>query len=150
MDTEYGTIVSTKETELLLDSDLPKADPEEDSEISPLGNALWSYKEEHRINGIQVAPGDCGLPIDRDDVLNTAFQLMSVPKSLLLWLSPDDAEAIAKYDALLQQVYDGSVIIQDEIKQYDQTKGKFMVWIRYNEVSYKLHPRFQFLREEVK
>lgn len=150
MDTEYGTIVSTKETELLLDSDLPKADSEEDSEISPLGNALWSYKEEHRINGIQVAPGDCGLPIDRDDVLNTAFQLVSVPKSLLLWLSPDDAEAIAKYDALLQQVYDGAVIIQDEIKQYDQTKGKFMVWIRYNEVSYKLHPRFQFLREEVK
>ena len=150
MNTEYGTLISAEEAELLLDSSLPGAEQDTESEVSPLGNALWSYKEEHRINGIKVASGDCGLPIDRDDVLNTAFQLVSVPKSLLLWLSPDDAEAIAKYDALLQQVYDGSVIIQDEIKQYDQTKGKFMVWIRYNEVSYKLHPRFQFLREEVK
>ena len=146
---DYGTVVSTKDAVLLQDAELPSESGQESNDISSVGNALWSYLHENRINGIPVKNGDCNLPIERDDMLSATFQLVSVPKSMLLWLSPDDAEAIAKYDDLLQRVYNGTVIIQDEVKQYDAAKGKFIVWVRYNEVYYELHPRFQYLREEV-
>lgn len=146
---EYGEMVSAKEAELLPDSALPSQQDDTPESISSIGNALWSYKNEHKINGVQVDSKDQDLPIDRDDLLNAAFTLVSRPRSMMLWMSPDDAEALAKYDELLQRVYDGAVIIQDEVQQYDTNKGKFMVWIRYNEVHYELHPRFQYLREEI-
>ena len=147
---EYGQVYSAKDTELLQDSQLPKASQEgAPQDISSVGNALWSYKTEGKINGVPVKSSDAGLPIDREDLLQAAFQLESIPRSMLLWLSPDDEEAIAKYDELLNRVYNGSVIIVDEMKQYDSAKSKIMVWIRYNEVSYALHQRFQYLREEV-
>ena len=150
MEIEYGTVVSTKEAELLQNKDLPGSEQEVESEISSVGNALWYYKNENTINGIKVAPDSQGLPIDREDLLNAAFTLTSVPRSLLLWLSPDDTDSIAKYEDVLRRVADGSVLIQEEIHQYDANKGKFMVWVKYTEVSYRLHPRFQYLREEMK
>lgn len=78
------------------------------------GNALWSYRNEGRINGIPVAEKDCSLPIDREDLLQAAFQLTSTPRSLIFWMSPDDEDAIKAYDSLLKRAADGSVLIQDE------------------------------------
>lgn len=149
-DSNYGQVVSVKEAGILTDSMLPGMQADVDTEISALGNALWSYKFEHKINGIPVAATDCNLPIDREDLLYVAFQLDTIPKSTIFWMSPEDEESIKAYDALLARVYNGSVIIVDELKQYDQTKGKFMVWIRYNEMQYSLHKRFTYLREDIK
>lgn len=149
-DSNYGQVVSVKEAGILTDNMLPGMQADVDTEISSLGNALWSYKFEHKINGIPVATTDCNLPIDREDLLYVAFQLDTIPKSTIFWMSPEDTESIEAYDALLARVYNGSVIIVDELKQYDQTKGKFMVWIRYNEMQYSLHKRFTYLREDIK
>lgn len=149
-DSNYGQVVSVKEAGILTDNMLPGMQADVDTEISALGNALWSYKFEHKINGIPVATTDCNLPIDREDLLYVAFQLDTIPKSTIFWMSPEDNESIEAYDALLARVYNGSVIIVDELKQYDQTKGKFMVWIRYNEMQYSLHKRFTYLREDIK
>lgn len=149
-DMSYGQVVSTKEAGVLTDNMLPGSHVEATDEISPVGNALWSYKFEHKVNGVPVTAADRNLPIDREDLLYTAFQLVTVPKSIIFWMSPEDTESIKEYDALLAKVYDGSVIILDELKQYDPNKGKFMVWIRYNELSYSLHKRFTYLREDIK
>lgn len=149
-DSNYGQVVSVKEAGILTDNMLPGMQADPDTEISALGNALWSYKFDHKINGIPVAATDCNLPIDREDLLYVAFQLDTIPKSTIFWMSPEDNESIEAYDALLARVYNGSVIIVDELKQYDQTKGKFMVWIRYNEMQYSLHKRFTYLREDIK
>lgn len=149
-DSNYGQVVSVKEAGILTDNMLPGMQADVDTEISALGNALWSYKFEHKINGIPVATTDCNLPIDREDLLYVAFQLDTIPKSTIFWMSPEDNESIEAYDALLARVYNGNVIIVDELKQYDQTKGKFMVWIRYNEMQYSLHKRFTYLREDIK
>lgn len=149
-DLNYGQVISTKEAGVLTDNMLPGRPTDTQEELSSLGNALWSYKFEHKINGVPVSETDRNLPVDREDLLNVAFQLDVVPKSAIFWMSPEDAESIEQYDALLSRVYDGSVIIIDELKQYDQSKGKFMVWIRYNEMKYSLHKRFTYLREEIK
>lgn len=149
-DMNYGQVVSTKEAGVLTDSMLPGGRTETAEELSPLGNALWSYKFEHKINGVPVTEADCNLPIDREDLLYVAFQLNTVPKSAIFWMSPEEAESIKEYDELLSRVYNGSVVIIDELKQYDPNKGKFMVWIRYNELSYSLHKRFTYLREDIK
>lgn len=147
---EFGTLVSAKDTGVLNDDSLPGAsDTSSVNEISQVGNSLWNYKEEGRINGIPVAPSDLGLMIDREDLLTAAFVMVSTPKSMLLWMTPDDKESQAKYDELLARVSRGEIIVGEETCQYDSAKHAFMVWVKYNEVHYELHKRFEYLRQEV-
>jgi hypothetical protein len=119
--------------------------------ISDIGNALWSYHNEGTIRGIPVADDAVGLPIDRDDSLDVYFQLKRTPCFKLLWMSPDkeDDEATKTYNKLLEAQAEGRLVIIEEAKQYDMTKSKFMVWIRYDELVYELNPRFAYLREEL-
>ena len=54
----------------------------------------------------------------------------------------------AEYDAILDRAYKGEIILVDEIKQFDAANSCFLVFVRYDEVMYKLHPRFNYLRGE--
>ena len=146
---DYGDTVSAVDAVAFTDDLLPRGPEETEREISPRGNALWKYRKEGTINGIPVAPGDRDLPITRESYLHTAFELKTVPRSSVFWLSPEETESIDKYDELLARAGNHEIMIVDETKQYDAAKGKFMVWIRYNEVLYALHPRFDSLREEL-
>lgn len=143
---DYGHMVSIDEVML---SESPFKEEKTENQISTIGNELWSYHNEGRIHGIPVADNAVGLPIDRDDMLDVAFTLKRVPKSKIFWMSPEDEESIKLYDAMLAQQADGQLIIIDELKQYDTSKCKFMVWLRYDELSYELNPRFDYLREEL-
>lgn len=143
---DYGHMVSIDEVML---SESPFKEEKAENQISTVGNELWSYHNEGRIHGIPVAENAVGLPIDRDDMLDVAFTLKRVPKSKIFWMSPEDGESIKLYDAMLAQQADGQLIIIDELKQYDTSKCKFMVWLRYDELSYELNPRFDYLREEL-
>lgn len=143
---DYGHMVSIDEVML---SESPFKEEKAENQISTIGNELWSYHNEGRIHGIPVADNAVGLPIDRDDMLDVAFTLKRVPKSKIFWMSPEDEESIKLYDAMLAQQADGQLIIIDELKQYDTSKCKFMVWLRYDELSYELNPRFDYLREEL-
>lgn len=145
---DYGNLVSAKDTGILNSTDLPDSQETPDTEITQVGNALWNYKECGRINNISVQESDRYLMIDREDLLYAAFTLDSKPKSMVLWLSPDLPDETEKYTKLLQEVADGRVIIAEETSQYDSEKHAFMVWIKYNEVRYVLHKRFEYLRDE--
>ena len=146
---DYGSTVSAEDARVFSNDVAAGYDTEEEREITPLGNDLWTYRKEGTINGIAVVDADKDLPITKESYLRTAFELKSIPKSFIFWMAPDEEKAIADYNELLAKVYRGEVMIVDEIKQYDATKGKFMVWIRYNEVKYALHERFNSLREEL-
>lgn len=142
----YGAVTSAKDAYI---SDIGMQPQDSgDQTITQTGNALWEYKHENKINGIPVAEEYKNLKIDRDDLLYAAFYLDSVPKSEIFWFSPDDADAIEKYNDILQRAYNGSIIIQEELKQYDTTKCKYLVWVKYNEVRYMLHKRFNYILEE--
>ena len=147
-------LVAAKDVELLSEDDLPWDDNDQQKHKNNIvvqqGEALWSYRYENKINGIVVADADRDLAIERDDQLPERFRPHFVPRSKIFWLSPDDTEQNDEYEKLLKDVYDGKAIIRDEQKQYDSAKGKFMVWIRYDEVCYELHPRFSYLKEESK
>lgn len=150
-DTMYaGRLVSAKDATLITDDDLPKAEKEDNGIVFSNGDALWSYRNEGKINGYQVDSGSLNLPIERDDQLLSCFRPVMTPHSVLFWLSPDDQEENEKYNKLLQDSYDGKISIVEEKSQYDPGKGKFMVWVLYNEVRYELHPRYSHLREEKK
>ena len=109
---------------------------------------LWWYHNAGRMNGVPVAEQDRGLKIDDEGMLATAFLLERRLRSLMLYLSPDDAAASARYDRLLDLVNDGSAEIVDEVRQWDQEHSRFVLWVRYNELEYRLNPRFAYLREE--
>ena len=143
---DFGTTVSLKDALL---SDPPTEQQDKDNPITEIGNALWSYHNEGRIRGIPVADNSIGLPIDRDDMLDVAFTLKRTPKSKVFWMSPEEEDAIKMYDKLLEEQADGRIIIVDELKQYDTSKCKFMVWLRYDELLFELNPRFDYLREEL-
>lgn len=143
-----GRLVSAKEAFMLTDEDLPGAEQRPEGIVASNGDALWDYRNENRINGVIVRESDRDLAVENDEMLAKAFRIHAVPKSLIFWMSPEDEESIKKYDDLLKMVSDGRAIIVNEEKQYDQSKGKFMVWIRYDEICYELHPRFSFLKEE--
>lgn len=141
---DYGKTVSAAEAFL---SDIPMQEEQQKRPIDSFANPLWMYQNTDRINGYLIDPSAKGLPIDREDLLESALYLDRRPRSLIFWMSPEDEESIAKYDELLDKQAKNEVIIVDELKQYDLGKSKFMVWIRYDEVCYKLHPRFEYLRE---
>lgn len=143
-----GCLVSAKEAFMLTDEDLPGAEQRQEGIVAGSGEALWSYRHENRINGVLVQECDRDLAVENEEMLSQAFRIHSVPKSMIFWMSPDDPESIEKYNELLNMVSDGRAIIVNEEKQYDQSKGKFLVWIRYDEICYELHPRFDFLKEE--
>jgi len=145
-DTDFGHVVPLEDTQLAED---PFQDPAQQNTITDIGNNLWSYHNEGRIHGIRVVDQDLGLPIDREDMLDVAFNLKRTPRSKIFWMSPEDEESIKLYDDLLAQQDANQIIIVDELKQYDTNKCKFMVWVRYDELSYELYPRFSYLREEL-
>lgn len=143
--------ISAAQARLLTEDDLPGREKEDEGDVK-LSNSdnLWAYRSEHQIQNVQVRQSDWDLPIADDETLAKAFRLHSVPHSEMFWMSPDDEESMAKYNQILQAAYDGKIIIVDEQKQYDQSKGKFLVWLRYDEVAWELHPRYEFIREERK
>lgn len=145
---EPGELVGSRDAALFSEDMLPHDKQPDVHDLDPIGNALYSYKFENKLNGIVVAAQDQKLPIDREDLLNVAFRLKSVEKSWVFWMSPSHQEECEKYAELLNQANEGRVRIVEEIKQYDAAEHAFMVWIRYYVCEYELHPRFEYLRKE--
>lgn len=144
---DFGHMVSMEEA--LLAEEPGQDENSTGGVISDVGNALWYYHNEGTIRGIPVADDAIGLPIDRDDMLDVAFILRRTPGFKLMWMSPDDEESMKTYNKLLAEQAAGRLIITEESKQYDMSKSKFMVWLRYEELLYELNPRFAYLREEL-
>jgi len=144
----FGEVASIEDASTFDDSSLPGHNPTPDVHITDEGNALWSYQREGRINGIPVAENARGLKIGSDELLAVAFELVRVPKSEIFYMSPDNEDGIKKYDDILGKVYNGEAVILEENKQYDPQKGSYLVWVRYDLMSYRLHPRFEYLMRE--
>lgn len=145
----FGEVTSIEDAMIMDDDRL--ADSQQrtpDIHITDEGNALWSYQREGRINGIPVAENARGLKIDSDELLSVAFELVRIPKSEIFYMSPDNADGIKRYDDILEKVYNGEAVILEENKQYDPQKGSYLVWVRYDLLSYRLHPRFEYLTRE--
>lgn len=150
-DNLFVRLVSARDATLLTEEDLPGYKKEDENTIvASNGEALWAYRNEGKINGVVVQESDLNLAVDSDDLIQRAFRPQFIPHSVIFWMSPDETQQNADYEKLLRDVYDGRAIIRDEQKQYDNAKAKFMVWIRYDEVHYELHPRYSYLKEESK
>lgn len=111
------------------------------------GSLLWEYTHDSRIYGVPVARGDRGLPVDSDDLVQEAFQLDRKPHAALFVLDPASTEGCEAYNKLLDRLYLGEVAIIDEDRQFDATNGRFVVWVRYDELCYSLNNRFDYLRD---
>lgn len=146
---EYGKLTSVQEASLMSTADIALQGTDGDADSVPgEGNSLWLYQTQGRIYGIPVEDSARSLKIDSDEMLDTVFQLDRRPKSLLLALAPGEQSALDEYDRLLDKVYNGTASILSEDRQFDQVNGRFIVWVRYEELKYVLHPRFSYLREE--
>ena len=143
----FGQMVSLNDAFL---ADLPGASAAVNQVAADAGDAVWEYHELGRINNIPVADSDKNLPIEREDIIDAAFTLKRIPRSKVFWMSPEDTDSIKLYDDLLAQQTDGRIQIIEESKQYDPNKGKFIVWLRYDETMIELKPRYAYLREEIK
>lgn len=148
---EYGELVSIADTTVRMKGEVDET--EDGSNVvntgsSEVGNVLWEYQKLGRIYGIPVNKEHVGLGITSEDMLFMMFKLSAKPGLLLLSMSPEDAESKKKYDSLLERVYDGSVRILEESRQFDATSCRFIVWIKYEELQYDLHPRYKYMAEE--
>ena len=141
---EYGELVAPEDVGL---TSISEAFPQ-GSDVVESDGALWSYIKEGKIDNIPVKKGDTGLPVSHGQVYE-AFFLVCVPKCAMFWLSPDDTEQLDKYNELIGGVANGGIAIMEEARQYDQEKHAFATLVRYNEMHYELHPRFNYLREEL-
>ena len=108
---------------------------------------LWEYTQLGRIAGIPVEKASQGLRIENADMLEAAFYLDRRPRMLLVSLSPDDQEGQRQYAELLDRVHDGTAAIIDEERQFDAAHSRFIVLVRYNELTYRLHPRYSGAQE---
>lgn len=144
---DFGHVISPEEAQLSLD---PTQDNQADNPVISNGDLTWEYHNMGRINGVRVADDDIALPIEKDELIDGAFELRRIPRSKIFWMSPEDADSIKLYDDLLALQESNEIQILEEIKQYDAAKSKFMVWLRYDELSYVLKPRYAYLREEIR
>ena len=154
MNQNYGQLDGMDDTQLAGGEAMKlagAAQPRQDGDTITLenqGNILWSYQNEGRIYGVPVVPEHRGLKIDTDDAVTSYFELVRRPRSMILLMNTDTPDAQAKYDELLDAVYDGRAEIVEETRQFDSAKSAFLVWISYNELCFKLNPRFHYLLEE--
>lgn len=144
----FGTLTGPEDAGVAAYDDLPLVEPDGPAAQDMPQSLLWEYMNQGTINGVHVAQSDRNLKISSSDMVQNAFQLERVPRSLLVYMSPDDEDGQRRYDEVLSKAYAGEVMIVDEQKQFDPAKGRFVVWLRYDEVHYALHPRFSYLREE--
>lgn len=146
---EYGELVSVEIT----DASRPDENQNATEDISfvgeqAVGNLLWEYQKEGRIGGVPVEDDCKGLDVNTDEMLQAVFMLKSRPRLLLETLLPGKPESRTAYDELMEKVYNGEARIVDETRQYDQNLGGYVVWVRYDEITYALHPRFKYLKDE--
>lgn len=147
---DYGKVISASDANLLQDAMLPTANVNEETDELSVGaalNALWFYHKEGTINGVPVAEEDRDLPITSDAQLMSAFELDKKTRSVLLWLGPHEKESNECYNKILELQDKGAAVINEETKQYDPAKCLFIVWVKYTQFKYKLHPRYNYLRE---
>lgn len=154
MTQQYGQLDGMDDTQLagieamrLADKGNPER-KEADITLPDQGNLLWSYINEGRIYGVPVVREHQGLKLDTDELVANAFELIRRPRSMVLLINTEATEDQDKYNALLDAVADGRVEIVDELKQFDPAKSAFLTWVRYNELSFRLHPRYSYLLEE--
>ena len=145
---DFGVVLSADDATLSPDDALIGRPDDVQDTVTDEGNALWSYHNENRINGIPVEESARRLKIDKDDMLAVAFVLDREPKSAVIYMSPDKEDGVRVYDEILKKVYNGEAVIIDEMKQFDPQKGCFVAWVRYDLLRYVLHPRFNYLRKE--
>ncbi|MBQ6471828.1 MAG: hypothetical protein IJJ33_07585 [Victivallales bacterium] len=139
----YGEVLSPA------DAEATGWEPVEEPSRRPTATGdLWAYHNAGRVFGVPVRESDRGLKIGSEELLQQAFVLRRAPKSLMLYLSPDDTEAMDKYEAVLSRIAAGECELVDEERQFDAAHSRFLVWLRYNELSAELNPRFDYIREE--
>ena len=146
-DADYGHVVSSNEA-MLFETPNQQENSTSGVILDP-ASSLWEYHNQGTLHGVPVADNAVGLPIDKESLLDVALTLKRTPRSKIFWMSPEDEESIKLYDKLLAAQSENQLVIIDELKQYDASKCKFMVWLRYDELLYELNPRFEYLREEL-
>ena len=137
-----GEVTSLQDASLFAD------DPEKQASKISAGSELWYYQQQHTYNGVPVVPDAWNLPIEREEQLQQALELHRRPRSIVVRISPDDNKGNDTYTELLERQSKGEIIIINECKNFDPQTAAFIVWVTYDELSYALHPRFRFLRED--
>ena len=142
----YGSLAAPEDASVMLGGALPAY--EDAAEGKPDSGLMWEYLNKGTLNGVPVAAADVGLKIDDEDTFTSVFRLHRSPKTLLLYLSPDDEQSLKKYNEVLERIYAGKAMAVDEQKEFDPAHGRFVVMLRYDEICYELDPRYHYLREE--
>lgn len=145
LDAEYGRALSPADVVL----DVPAMPQAAAAAQQPadLGNALWVYQKQGLINGVPVEDSAKGLSISSDDELRAAFMLDRRLRCLVLRLYDGDCPDKLKYDELLDKAHAGSLSIVSEDTHFDETRGQFLIVVKFEELQYKLHPRYAFMKE---
>lgn len=121
------------------------------SQIDASDTALvWEYTQEGKMYGIPVAEDAKGLPLSTKEELEEALYLDRHPCLKVLSLSPDDPEGQRQYTELLDKVYRGSVAIIEEAGHFDPAKARFINIVKYNELEYRLRPRYYSILRDYK
>lgn len=139
----YGNICSARDTGLA-----PEPPTQADDAVAQAfndGESLWCYHNTNKINGIPVSPEATALPIDSEELLQAALVLQRRPKSAVMFITAEDTE-VSAYQQLLDRVSRCEVEVIDELREFDAQHSRFIIWVRYNELQYVLHPRFEYLK----
>lgn len=145
---DYGRLIPAEEAGLSPDPEGIYGQQPQASTVTADANPLWDYTQTGRINGVPVKESDQGLPVDSVDLLSAAFEMEATPRLFTAWISPDHPEGVKAYEALLEMAGNNEVVLGEETRQYDAQHSAFLVMLRYSEVCYRLHRRFDYLREE--
>ena len=117
--------------------------------FSDNGTLMWEYLNEGSIRGIPVEPQAQGLSVSSAQDLQEALALQTDINVWTGYISPQeqDKTSLTQYQAIKNQELKGSFIIFSQQREFCPHQGKFLMLVIYGKMSYKLNPRFKYLKE---
>lgn len=129
------------------------------SEFSSVDNSLsidmseqmWKYKNLKEFKGCPVQSQAQDLPVESIDKLERALQLKTKVYTWTGYISPldEDIQNVHQYNRIQQGLNEGKFSILDQQKHFCGSLNKILVLIVYNQLSYTLHPRYKYLKEQL-
>lgn len=117
-----------------------------------MSGRMWQYRNKNSIQGIPVSQQAQDLPLNTFQQVMQALYIKYTAKVWTGYLSPDkqDIQSSKQYAQLKSKQLGNTIFVLNQERHFCASLNKVMIILTYTELSYQLHQRFKYLKQELK